>query len=233
MFMPPDLAHTWTVGGTLGLPKDLSLAVELPWVYVDKLGVSEMPGDVDTGAFGDLAAWLRWGRVPVHGLFVGAGLAPTFPLGEPVKGSIVRTGRGTVGLAGQVQTAWLPDPRTAVALSVGGSAGLGSDEGYRLGANLQGSAGVRFTPRENGRLGTSAYTVLAWQGRDREDALVYENTGYLSQEIGLGASWRVWERGLRSATVGARGFLPLWQVVGDPMYARNFAASVSLDVVAR
>ena len=234
MYMPPDLVQTWTAGATVGLPWSLQVSAELPWLSVNKLGESEMPGDVDTHSLGDLSAQLRWGHVPAHAWFVGVSIGPTFPTGVPRTGSIVRTGRGTMGITGQLQAAWLFDPRASLAASLSGADGFGRDEnGYRLGANAQGALGVRFTPRENGRMGTSAYTMLRWQGRDAEDALVYENTGYLTHDLCLGLSWRLWERGMRSATVSTRGILPLWQIVGDPMYAQNFAVQLNLAVVAR
>jgi hypothetical protein len=234
MYMPPDLVHTAQLRASAGLPRGFSVALDMPWVVVDKLGVSDMPGDVDTRSVGDLAAHARWGRMPSEQTFAGLALAATFPTGEVTRGSMVRTGRGAVGLGGHAQAAWLAGPRLGVAASVGGMAGVAPDEdGYRLGPNLQGVMGARFSPRENGRFGASAYTILRWQGRDREDALVYDNSGYLCQEFWLGASHTVWARDVRSVVVSLRAAAPLWQVVGDPMYAQNFSVNAAISAVLR
>lgn len=234
MFMPPDLVHTLQADARVGLPWGLAIQVGVPYVVVDKLGVSDMPGDVDTRSFGDASPQLRWARMPLEKLFLGFAVAATLPTGEVTHGSMVRTGRGAVGAGGHAQAVWLAGPRLGVATSFGGMAGLGPDEGgYWLGPDLQGAAGVRFSPRENGPVGFQAFTILRWQGRDVEEALVYENSGYLAHELSLGATATVWSKDVRSIAVSLRGGVPLWQVVGDPMYAENFMLTASVTGVVR
>jgi hypothetical protein len=234
MFMPPHLIQSATLTTTVGLPKNFSAFLDLPYIYVHHLSPSGMPGDVDARSFGDVDAQLAWGRMYKKKYYTGFSVGPTFPTGEVVEDSPVRLGRGVFGVTGRAQGTDILGPRTSFGASLGFTDGLGADaSGYRLGANAQGAAGLRFSPRENGPLLLSAFTIFRWQGKDQEDALGYENTGYFSHDLALGATRRLWSSKQRSASLTLRGVAPLWQIVGDPMYAENFALALGLDVVAR
>lgn len=234
MYMPPHRIQTASLTPSLGLPRQLAVSVTLPWLDVHHLAPSEMAGDVDERSIGDVDAQLRWNHVARdQSWFAGVSGGPTFPTGEVVEYTPTRAGRGAFGLTGMAQAGRKLAPRVGLATSLAGTTGLGADStGYTVAPNASATAGARFSPRENGRFNVAAFTLLRWQGRDRQDALTYQNTGYVSHDLSLGVSWNAWARGLRSATLTGRAVVPLWQVVGDPMYAENFALGAGLSVVA-
>lgn len=234
MVMPPHRIQTLAVTAKLGLPVGLTLATTAPFLDVHHVRTSEMPGDIDERALSDVDATVGWGRTVRDGdVFTGADLGLTFPTGEVRPRSPVRSGRGTFGVTGQVQAGWKLGPKWGLAGSLSGASGLGLDPtGYWVGRTASGALGMRWSPREGGRWNASAFSLLRWQGKDMQDALVYENTGYLSHDLALGASWNVWTHHPRSATLTARVTAPLWQVVGDPMYGENVSAGLGASVVA-
>jgi hypothetical protein len=73
---------------------------------------------------------------------------------------------------------------------------------------------------------------LRWQGEGRRDPLVYDNSGFTTLDLAIATGFTFWEKEKRSAALSARVQSPLWQVVGDPMYAENFSASLGVSVVA-
>lgn len=233
MFMPPHVVQTLSLTAGVGLPRGFSASATLPTMLIDHLGVSEMPGDVDSRALADADLTGRWSRTDQQKKrFYGASLGLTLPTGKVVTDSPVRSGRGTLGASAGIQGGLKLSPKTALVGSLSGSTGFGADAGgYRLGPSAAAIAGVRGSLRENGRLSLGGYGLLRWQDKDRKEALVYENTGFLTADLALGLGWTVWENKLRSAALSARVQAPVWQVVGDPMYAENVSATLAVNAV--
>ena len=234
MYMPPQVFQTATLGAALGLPGGFGVGTTVPWMTVHHVHPSGMAGDVDASAPGDVGTTLLWGR-STHGMdrYFGANLGVTWPTGLTRAGGGTRFGRGTIGATGVIWASRKVAPRWGVMASVGGATGFGLDAtGYGVGPSATGSFGARFSLREGGPVILSASTLLRWQGTDVQDALVYENTGYLSHDLSLGASWNVWSHHQRSATLFAGVNAPLWQIVGDPMYAENVSGSLGASLVA-
>lgn len=239
MYMPPHLTQTVAGTATLGLPRGFAVSATVPWIDIHNVIDPEvtlplMPGDVDVTSLQDVDATAHWARLfEPRGFFLGVDVGLTLPTGEVVKDSPVRAGRGVVGGRGMIQGAKKLGPRLGLLGSVTGATGFGPDEtNYILGPNASASLGTRFTLRENGPLSLLLFDLLRWQGRDREEALVYSHTGYLSDDLVLGASWVAWSRHPRSLSFTLRGTVPLFQIVGDPMYAENFSASLGATLVA-
>jgi hypothetical protein len=235
MYMPPMLVHTASLGATLGLPANFSVSTTLPYMYKDLLGESEMPGDTDLSSLNDVDVTGHWARASKarSKAFVALSAGPTFPTGTVVPNSPVRSGLGVVGAAGSVSSGARVSPRWSVAGKVSGATGFGPDAtGYTVAPNASLVVGAQWSPRENGRLSLAALGMERWSGQDREDALVYENSGYLVTDLALAGTYTFWMEGVRSATFNLRLQAPLYQVVGDPMYAENFGASTGVAFVA-
>ena len=154
-------------------------------------------------------------------------------LTELVVDTPVRAGKGAVGGLARIEGMRKLTPLVALAASLGASPTLITpQDGYRVGSSGSGALGVRFSPRENGRLVLSGFGLVQAQAEDREDGVAWEDTGLFSVGTSLGASYNVWAQKQRSATVSLRGQLPLWQLIGDPMLAENWGLSVGVNVVA-
>ena len=124
-------------------------------------------------------------------------------------------------------------PKLAIAGQLSGATGFGADEtGYVVAPNASAVFGGRWSPRENGRLNFALFALERWSGHDRKDALVYRDSGYLITDLSIAASYTFWEKALRSASFTVRAQAPLYQIVGDPMYAENFGGSLAVSVVA-
>jgi len=233
MFMPPHLVQTASLGMTLGLPAGFSASATLPWMDVHHIGHSEMPGDVDSRSLADTSLLLGWGHLFEDGkTFVGGSVGATLPTGKVVPDTPVRAGKGAVGALVGVVVTRKAGPKVGLALSMAASPTLFTPpDGYRVGSGGNVALGARWSPRENGRVNFSLFGIGQHLGTDREEFLVYKNTGYLSADLALGANWNFWAKELRSATLSVRGQLPLWQVVGDPMYAENFAVGGGVSAV--
>ena len=93
-------------------------------------------------------------------------------------------------------------------------------------------AGVKLSPRENGKLEIAVLGIERWSGKDRQDALIYKNSGYLVTDLALAMSYTFWASTVRSAGFSVRLQAPLVQTIVDPMYAENFGASAGLNWVA-
>lgn len=234
MYMPPHLVQTASITAAVGLPEGFAVSTTVPYIVVHHLQPSEMPGDVDSSSLADLDVTASWGVASKdERRFAGATAGLTFPTGEVVPDSPVRSGRGTFGVGGGIHGGLKVHPKAAVLAAVTGSTGFGTDTtGYVVAPSANGLVGGRWSPRENGRFSLASFGMLRWQGKDRQDALTYENTGFLTLDLALGAGFTFWEKGLRSAALSTRVQAPLWQVVGDPMYAENFGATLGISVVA-
>lgn len=234
MYMPPMLVQTASVSATLGLPKHFSLSTTLPYMYKDNLGESEMPGDTDLASFNDVDLTANWAyeSKDKKGWF-GAATGPTFPTGTVIENSPVRSGRGVFGANVVVKGGLKVAPRVAVAAQGSGAFGFGADKGgYTVAPTASLVAGVKFSTRENGKLDFAVLGIERWSGKDKQDALVYTNSGYLVTDLAVAMTYTFWAEKLRSAGFSLRAQAPLFQVVGDPMYAENFGASAGLNVVA-
>lgn len=234
MYMPPILVQTGSLTATLGLPEHFSVSSTLPYMYKDNLGESEMPGDVDQASFNDVDLTGKWGNLSDNKkVFYGAGLGLTFPTGQVIENSPVRSGRGVFGGTVSANAGAKVGPHWGLAAQAGGATGFGADAtGYRVAPTANLVVGARWSPRENGKLNLAPFAVLRWSGRDRQDLLVYDNSGYLAFDLALAVSYTFWEQKLRSASFLVRGQAPVYQVVGDPMYAENFGGAVGISVVA-
>ena len=234
MFMPGHLVQTVSLEAALGLPAGFSFSATLPWMSVTHLGVSEMPGDVDSASLADASAQLRWGRATEdRKTFYGVGLGVTLPTGLVVVDTPVRAGKGAVGGLVSLQVFRKLSPHFGGSLSAGASPTLFTPpDGYRVGSSANAVAGLRFSPRENGRLIFNGMALLRYQGKDTIEEYVYEHTGLVVLDAILGASFNVWAKELRSCTVSLRGEAPLWQVVGDPWLVENFSVTAAVNVVA-
>lgn len=234
MAMPGHLVQTGSLTAALGLPANFSAEATLPWMDIRHLYPSEMPGDVDSSSLADATVLVRWGRpTKDKRTFFGVGAGVTLPTGKVVVDAPVRAGKGAVGGVVNVQVLRKVSPLLGVGLSMGASPTLFEPpDRYRVGSSATAAAGVRFTPRENGRWMFSGFAIGQWRDKDREERLLYEHTGILSVGASLGVSWNVWAKDLRSVTLLARGELPLWQMVGDPWLAENWGATAAVNVVA-
>ncbi|MES2642463.1 MAG: hypothetical protein V4850_23470 [Myxococcota bacterium] len=234
MAMPGHLVQTPSLTAALGLPASFSVEATLPWMDIRHLYPSEMPGDVDSSSLADTTVLVRWGRPSKDKrTFFGVGAGVSLPTGKVVVDTPVRAGKGAVGGIVNVQVLRKVSPLVGVGLSAGASPTIFEPvDRYRVGSSASVAAGVRFTPRENGRWMFSGYLIGQFRDKDREEALVYEHTGVLSAGVSLGASWNVWAKDLRSVTLLARGEVPLWQIVGDPWLAENWGATAGVNVVA-
>ncbi len=235
MYMPPMLVHTASLSATLGLPADFSVSTTLPYMYKNLLGASEMPGDTDLSSLNDVDVTLHWASQSEQRskAFVGFSVGPTFPTGTVVPNSPTRSGRGAMGGNAAARAGVKVSPHVAVAVQVSGSTGFGADStGYIVAPNASLVGGVEWSPRENGKLTVAVLGMERWSGKDRQDALVYKNSGYLVTDLALAGSYTFWADKLRSASFNARVQVPVFQVVGDPMYAENFGASGGVTVVA-
>ncbi len=234
MYMPPHVVQSGTARTSVGLPKGFALSATVPYILTQHVHPSGMPGDVDSQAFGDVGTTGSWSRVTKDmATSYGGSLGLTIPTGLVVADSPVRSGRGTFGTTVGLVAGHKLTPKVAVAGSVNGGGGFGADmSGYRVGPGATGAAGIRWSPRENGRVGLAAYGALVWQGRDRQDALVYKNTGFFSTDVAAGVGWMLWQQELRSLSLSARLQAPVWQVIGDPMYAENVSGALGISVVA-
>jgi hypothetical protein len=92
-------------------------------------------------------------------------------------------------------------------------------------------SGVKWWPRENGKLNLSLYAMERWSGKDTKDALVYQNSGFLITDLAGALSYTFWADKMRSAAVTVKAQSPVLQVVGDPMYAENFTTSLGVSMV--
>lgn len=234
MYMPPMLVQTASVSATLGLPAQFSVSTTLPYMYKDNLGESEMIGDTDLASFNDVDLTLNWAHESKDKTaWFGAAAGPTFPTGTVIENSPVRSGRGTFGANLVVKGGGKLKPKVAVAAQATGSFGFGADAGgYVVAPSASLVAGVKFSTRENGKLDIAVLGIERWSGKDRQDALVYKNSGYLVTDLAVAMSYTFWASKLRSAGFSVRAQAPLVQTVGDPMYAENFGASAGLNVVA-
>ena len=234
MYMPPHVIQTAAITAALGLPADFSASATLPYIYTQHLGVSEMPGDVDANSFADADVTGRWVHAGDAGkAFVALTAGVSFPTGEVIQDSPVRAGRGAFGVNASVSTGLKLHPKAGVAVQLSGSSGLGPDAtGYFVAQSASLVAGAWWTPRENGKLSLAIFGMERWAGNDRQDLLVYKNTGYLTTDLAIATSYSFWEHALRSASFSLRLQAPLYQQVGDPMYAENLAVNLGVSVVA-
>ncbi len=234
MYMPPHLVQTGSLTATLGLPGQFSASASLPYMDTRHLGESEMPGDVDSNSLADADLTVKW----VHPgkqkkAFYGFSAGLTVPTGEVVPDSPVRSGRGVFGANVSASAGVKLHPKAGLAAQISGSSGFGPDpSGYTVAPSASLVAGAWWTPRENGRLGFAAFVMERWSGNDQEDALVYKNSGYLTTDVAIAMNYSFWEKALRSASITVRAQAPVFQIVGDPMYAENFGGSVGVSVVA-
>lgn len=231
MFMPPHLSHNGSVTATLGLPANFAVNATLPYQSVVHLGESQMPGDVDLNALGDADVGVRWShraKVP----FFGGGATLTFPTGV-VSTDGVSTGRGALGGTANAFVGARVHPKLALVVQASGAGGFAPDpNGYVVAPTASVLAGAKWWTRENGDLNFSFYVAERWSDLDRNEALIYENTGYLITDLAVAASWTFWKHSNRSASISARAQAPLYQVVGDPGYAENFGAGLGVGIVA-
>jgi hypothetical protein len=234
MYMPPMLVHTASLSATLGLPAHFSVSTTLPYMYKDNLGESEMRGDTDLSSLNDIDLTAHWAlQSKDMKTFLAVSAGPTFPSGTVVPNSPVRSGRGVAGVSVAASAGTKIHPKVAIAAQVSGATGFGADAGgYVVAPTASLVAGAQWWPRENGRLSVALLGIERWSGTDRQDALVYQNSGYLVTDLAAAASYTFWEQQLRSATVNVRAQAPVYQVVGDPMYAENFGGSVGISVMA-
>lgn len=234
MRMPPMLAQTVALTATLGLPAHFSVSTTLPYMYKDNLGESDMPGDTDLASFNDVDLTGRWGLASDDDKrFLGVSAGLTFPTGTVIPNSSVRSGRGVFGTTVAANGGVKVHPKVRLAGQISGATGFGPDTtGYVVAPSASVVGGVGWTPRENGRASLALFVLERWMGHDRKDALVYKNSGSLITDLALAGSYTVWEKKLRSASVTLRAQAPVFQVVGDPMYAENFGGSASVSVTA-
>lgn len=234
MFMPPMFVQTASLTAAVGLPKRFSLSATLPYMYKDNLGESEMPGDTDLASFNDVDVTARWGHnTRDMGTFYGFGLGVTLPTGTVIENSSVRSGRGVFGATASANAGHKLSPHVGIAAQLSGSTGFGADKtGYTVAPAASLVAGARWSPRENGKLNLALFAIERWTGQDRQDALVYKNSGSLGTDLAIASAYVFWEKDVRSASFSVRAQAPVFQVVGDPMYAQNFGASAGLSVTA-
>ncbi len=234
MYMPPMLVHTASLSATLGLPAHFSVSTTLPYMYKNNLGVSEMPGDTDLASFNDVDLTGHWAwQSDDKQAFVATSLGPTFPTGTVVPYSPVRSGRGVMGGTASASAGVKATPHVALAAQVSGATGFGADStGYTVGSTASVVAGAQWTPREGGRLSFAALGIERWAGEDKQDDYYLKNSGSLITDIALVGTFTFWESDVRSAGVTLRAQVPLYQVIGDPMYAENFGGSAGVTVVA-
>lgn len=234
MYMAPHAVQTGSLNASVGLPAQFSLSATLPYTYTQHVGISEMPGDVDSHSFADADLNGRWVKSLNRGkAFYGFTAGFSLPTGEVVPDSPVRGGRGVVGGNVSASAGAKLHPKAGVAVQIGGSAGFGPDPtGYTVAPSASLVLGAWWTPRENGRLGLALFAMERWSGNDQQDALIFKNTGFLTTDLAAAASYSFWEQGLRSASLSVRAQVPVYQQVGDPMYAENFGANVGMSVVA-
>ncbi len=234
MYMPPHVIQTAAISANVGLPEGFSAGTTLPYMSVLHVAPSEMPGDVDNHSFADMNVVGRWGKLTENRkTFFMATAGVTLPTGTVVADTPVRAGKGAVGGLVGVQTSHKISPYTALAAAINATPTLFTPaDRYRVGSGGSLALGTRWSPRENGRVNISLFGVLQVQDTDQKDALVYKNTGYTSADLAVGFSWNIWAKELRSLTLTARAQAPVWQIVGDPMYAENFTGGLGAYVVA-
>ncbi|MFZ5479273.1 MAG: hypothetical protein ACOZNI_21085 [Myxococcota bacterium] len=234
MYMPPHVVNSATLNASVGLPAGFSITGALPWIDIRHAAPSEMPGDVDSSSLADASVGVRWGWVGKDKrTFVGAQVGATLPTGKVVEDTPVRAGKGAVGGLLGLQASRKVSARTALLAAAGATPTLFvPPDGYVVGSGGNIAIGARWSPRENGRVSFTGLGLLQVQGTDRQDALVYRNTGSTAIDASLGAGWNVWGKGDRSVTLVARVQVPVWQVVGDPMYAENVSMTTGVNVVA-
>jgi len=233
MKMSPHFIELLKLDASVGLPAGFSAAVSAPYVLTTHTEENEMPGDVDTNAFGDTAVTGRWGRkLGKSPWYLGLSGGVTLPTGKVVADTPVRVGKGALGWVAGAQAVYRISPFVALAAGAGGSStALPTPDNYYVGAMANGSLGVRWTPVENGPVVLSFSGLQEWQDMDRKDSLIYQNSGYLSTSVAVGASWNVWMYKMRSITLNGRLQAPVFQIVGDPMYQANLSGSVGLSAV--
>jgi hypothetical protein len=233
MFMPPHVIQTASLNAAVGLPEGFALASTLPYVVTSHIGESEMPGDFDSAAFGDVDLTGRYGWKSAKGkTFLGGSVGVTFPTGEVVADSPVRTGRGAFGATASLGFGRKLSPKLAAVGALSGGAGFGPDAtGYTLGPTANLTVGVRYSFRENGKLSVSSFGILRYAGEDRLDRLVYSHTGFLAADLAVAMGYTFWEKELRSAALSAKVVAPLWQDAGDPMYIQNGSGSIGVSAV--
>lgn len=234
MYMPPDLAQTWSLAGTVGLPADFSANLTVPFLWINHLGESEMAGDVDMAFLGDVTASARWGRMFGPNSFLGASIGVSAPTGKVVPSVPTRTGKGAVAAMVSAQFAQKLSPHLALAAAVNTTpTPFAGSDGYQVGTWASTSAGLRWNIDQDARWSVSGFGVLSAQAHDRKDELVYRHTGYTSVDAALAGRSVVWRQGARSIALDLRGEIPLYQVVGDPMYAANLSAGLGISMVTR
>lgn len=234
MYMPPMLVQMGTLTATVGLPSQFSVSASLPYMYKNNLGESEMPGDSDLASFNDVDLTGRWGHLSKDAsTFYGFGLGVTFPTGTVIENSAVRSGRGVLGGSISANVGRKLTPHVGIAAQATASMGTGADKtGYTVAPNASLVAGARWSPRENGRVDIAVFGIQRWTGQDKKDALVYKNSGSIGTDLAAAVAYTFWRKDVRSAGVMVRGQMPIFQMVGDPMYAQNFGGAVSLTVTA-
>ena len=135
-----------------------------------------------------------------------------------------------MGLAGSAQAVVPLSERTGVGVAGSYGAGLGAaSDGWRMGPTAGAAAGIRFRPQSWSPVLLTGYGVFTWHGRDARETLVYEQTGLTAAGVDLGVSWRFWVHQAHSAAVQVHAQAPLWQGVGDPWLAQNYAISTGLQ----
>lgn len=234
MYMPPMLVQTAALTATLGLPAHFSVSTTLPYMYKNNLGESEMPGDTDLASFNDVDVTGRWGNSSTDmKRFYGLSAGVTLPTGTVIPNSPVRSGRGGLGLNLALSGGVKVHPKVRLAGQVSTTNGFGPDDtGYVVAPSASFVGGAGWSPRENGKLSLALFGMERWMGKDRQDLLVYKNSGHLVTDIAAAASYTFWAKDVRSAGLSLRGQVPVYQIVGDPMYAENFGLSAGLSFTA-
>lgn len=234
MYMPPMFVQMWSLTAAVGLPAHFSLSATLPYMYKNNLGESEMPGDTDLASFNDVDLTGKWGHQSKDmKTFYGFGAGVTFPTGSVIENSSVRSGRGVFGVTATANAGRKLSPHVGIAAQVSGATGFAADAtGYKVAPSASLVAGARWAPRENGKLDFAVFGIERWMGQDKQDALVYKNSGSIATDLAVAVAWTVWQKDVRSAGLSFRAQAPIFQSVGDPMYAQNFGGSVGLSVTA-
>lgn len=235
MFMPPHLSQSTALTATVGLPVGFAVSATLPYLVVTHLGQSEMPGDVDSNHPGDTTVQAQFARSTSGGSgHLAAGAGVTLPTGKIETAGFERSGRGTLGLNANVSASLRLSKRVAATAMLGGSMGVGPDiTGFTLGPAASLWLGPRYSPDPDGRITLAAYGIFRYTGTDQQDGFHYRNTGTMAADIAGSVAYEVWDNDERTVSLQLRLQAPIWQVIGDPMYAENFVAGLGVHATVR
>lgn len=229
MAMPGHRSATASPMFVYGFERGFSLSAAIPLIHTTPLFPSDMRGDVERSFPGDVSVTSRWTHFRT-GTGEAFALGATLPSGKVIEGGAIRGGRGAVAITASAHATHDVSPFATLGIAAGGASNLYTPpDGYRVAPIGNVTFGARMTPRERGKLAFLAYGLVRWEGHDRSDDTVLDETGFLLADVLTGFSWRFWAERMRSVTWTTRAQVPVWQVVGDPWITETFGVTCGLS----